>query len=144
MTITRNPYKKTLTPNFLGAKFIYTEKYITTGLLDHIYNKNKLVTKTSVVKYLKAADEYAFIISMIMATTVEDIFIFETIKTDKGKDQKIVTIDQEYSHIFNLWLEKNVKPEHYKSVISLLKDPVDYAKEAEKTHLSDMLLFSGK
>ena len=42
---------------------------------------------------------------------------------------------------FTSWLEENIKPDHYKSVKSLLTDPAKYAYKVPKTHLADMLLF---
>ncbi|ENA1773563.1 hypothetical protein ABF237_002234 [Yersinia ruckeri] len=144
--ITHNPYKNELKHTFLGAKVIYTKKYITKELLSHIYNKNKLATQPAVVKYLKAADEYAFITSMITATThlTNIVSILNPTEINTKKYNSTGTINSENRNILGSWLNENVKPKYHESIISLLTNPVDYAKKARKTYLSDMLLLSGK
>ncbi|CQH44012.1 hypothetical protein [Yersinia mollaretii] len=62
---------------------------------------------------------------------------------NKTKNEYIYpgVMNKENGKYFTPWLEANIKPEHHKSVRSLLTDPARYADTSPKTHLADMLLF---
>ncbi|WP_186367623.1 hypothetical protein, partial [Yersinia aldovae] len=65
----------TLALNIYGNELSYTPNYISMGLFNGIYNNESenindmTLRETDTRQYLKVADEYAFIMTMIVATT---------------------------------------------------------------------------
>ncbi|CNK00282.1 Uncharacterised protein [Yersinia aldovae] len=133
-----------------GAPKIFTSAYITNNLKDKIYNNGfRLSNNENIVNYLKSADEYAFLLTIIATTTTSDVLrdnIINSVDTDISTDSSS-SAGMSYSENrdeLTTWVNKHVKPEHKSKVDLLLSAPNKHAELKDKIYLSDMLLFSGK
>ncbi|WP_145520863.1 hypothetical protein [Yersinia mollaretii] len=126
-----------------GEPCIYTENYITDNLLYEIYDKNDRISNNKdVAKYLKAADEYAFLLTIIAATTKYRTLREAIISpTEVRNPRKLGFINKECIHE---WVGQHVKSQHKCTVNLLFSAPDKYAVLNSDIYLSDMLLLSGK
>ncbi|WP_145575051.1 hypothetical protein [Yersinia mollaretii] len=126
-----------------GEPCVYTENYITDNLLYEIYDKNdKISNNKDVAKYLKAADEYAFLLTIIAATTKSKVLREAIISPDPTrKIQRLSYVNRER---VSDWIRYNTEFQHRDRVNLLLSAPDKYAVLNSDIYLSDMLLLSGK
>lgn len=126
-----------------GEPCIYTDNYITGNLLYKIYDENSRVANNKdVAKYLKAADEYAFLLTIIGATTKYRTLRESFISPTKARNpRKLGFMNKNYIHE---WVDQHVKSQHRDRVHLLLSAPDKYAVLNNDIYLSDMLLLSSK
>ncbi|HDL6963747.1 TPA: hypothetical protein PXM28_003092 [Yersinia enterocolitica] len=123
-----------------GESCIYTEHYITSNLLSNIYdNDSKLLNNKDVVKYLKSADEYAFLLTFIAATTKSEALRNTIISPTWARNpEKMSEINKVH---LTKWIDQHVKSQHRCTVDLLLSAPDMHAELRNNAYLSDMLLF---
>ncbi|AJI95841.1 hypothetical protein BD65_1833 [Yersinia ruckeri] len=125
-----------------GADIIYTENYLPKALADNIYGKNNgLLSDKDTITYLKSADEYAFLLTMIAATTKNIQLRSIILHDDESQDKKTGKMNAGNRGFFDLWINENIKGEHKKTAGLLLVNPKVHANLKGDIYLSDMLLF---
>lgn len=126
-----------------GEQAICTMNYITEKLLGGIYDKNDRISNNKdVAKYLKAADEYAFLLTIIAATTKSKVLREAIISPDPTrKIQRLSYVNRER---VSDWIRYNTEFQHRDRVRLLFSAPDKYAVLNNDIYLSDMLLLSGK
>lgn len=126
-----------------GEPCIYTENYITDNLLYEIYDKNDRISNNKdVAKYLKAADEYAFLLTIIAATTKSKVLREAIISPTSDRNPQKLGISNKL-HL-RTWVDQHVNSQHKRTVNLLFSAPDKYAVLNSDIYLSDMLLLSGK
>ncbi|MFJ1228542.1 hypothetical protein, partial [Yersinia proxima] len=119
---------------------IYTKHYITSDLLHNIYDKHsELSNNKDVVKYLKSADEYAFLLTFIAATSKSKGLRNTIISPTWARNpQKMSAINKVH---LTKWVDQHVKSQDRHTVNLLLSAPDKHAILRNDVYLSDMLLF---
>lgn len=121
-----------------GADVVYTKKYITSELINGIYdNECNLLNNKKIENYLKSADEHAFLLTFIAATTESHTLRFDIL--DAG-NKKLRSNKYELTK----WIVINIRPEHIHKASLLLFSPDSHAILGNNLYLADMLQFSGK
>lgn len=126
---------------------IYTENYITSELKEHIYSEYDVpLTGKNVIKYLKSADEYAFLLTTIAATTENSKLKSIILNDDENQYQDRTTgkMRVENKNEFNQWINEKIKVEHRGSARLLLTNPKLHAELKGDIYLSDMFLLPKK
>lgn len=123
-----------------GEPCIYTKHYITSDLLQNIYDKHsELSNNKDVVKYLKSADEYAFLLTFIAATSKSKGLRNTIISPTWARNpQKMSAINKVH---LTKWVDQHVKSQDRHTVNLLLSAPDKHAILRNDVYLSDMLLF---
>ncbi|CNF26883.1 hypothetical protein [Yersinia mollaretii] len=126
-----------------GEQAICTRNYITEKLLGGIYDKNDRISNNKdVAKYLKAADEYAFLLTIIAATTKSKKLRKAIISpTSDRNTRKLGLLNKLY---LREWVDQHVKSQHRDRVRLLFSAPDEYAVPNNDIYLSDVLKFSDK
>lgn len=130
-----------------GEPVIYTENYITSELKEHIYSEYDVpLTGKNVIKYLKSADEYAFLLTTIAATTENSKLKSIILNDDENQYQDRTTgkMRVENKNEFNQWINEKIKVEHRGSARLLLTNPKLHAELKGDIYLSDMFLLPKK
>jgi len=106
--------------------------------------------------YLKTADEYAFLLSIIECSQPKEVSRaisqeFENIQKEKKKnrsiyDEKIIAFGEWRNTLLrNVFIKAHVKPEFHSTIESMLRDPFEYSTNStDQPYLSEMLDFSKK
>ncbi|CQD40967.1 hypothetical protein [Yersinia mollaretii] len=121
-----------------GAEAVFTKEYITSKLVNKIYDKEyDLLNNEKIADYLKSADEHAFLLTFIAATTES-----HTLRSDilAVGNKKLRSNKYELTK----WIVINIKPEHIHKANLLLFSPDSHAILGNNIYLADMLQFSGK
>lgn len=138
---------------------IYSPNYTTYDLVNNWAREDPL-TKEMVYdySYLRTADEYAFLLSIIIIITND--FELQVEVNDSKVDimhqvypdtcsKKIYkhpgAMNPENKSLFESWISNNVKPKFHRIVEDLLTNPAEVAKNSpNREHLADMLSFPSK
>lgn len=128
---------------------IYTPYAFTKGLREGAYKmvygeNHKLLEKVNGYTFLRAADEYAFLLAMIAATTenkdLRNAVMNPDVDENNGKFPGAMHPDNK--SIFDDWISEHVKPEFHSKVEQLLTNPAQLATVSpDREYLIDMLLF---
>lgn len=99
--------------------------------------------------YLKTADEYAFLLSIIECSKPKEVSRaisqeFENIQKEKNSsiyDEKIIAFGEWSSTLLrNVFIKAHVKPEFHSTIESMLRDPFEYSTNStDQPYLSEML-----
>ncbi|WP_174888671.1 hypothetical protein [Candidatus Hamiltonella defensa] len=121
---------------------VRTPEYITPKLWDAV----KLNSADEIGEkrhYLKTADEYAFLLTIIYSTvsnilTKEDWSGIQ--KNDWGKSDKPGAMNDTNKSMFLNWIRNYVQPAFHSHIENMLRDPYEYAKTSTtQPYLSEML-----
>lgn len=138
-----NIIKPHMTPCFTTTKLLRILKPDAFGGLSHSFSftPDEAAAKKP---YLKVCDEYAFLLSMIEATTRKSAskIAFNAVPVENIDQINGIMNDKNERYFLN-WIQKHVKSKFHLNVESILRDPHEYAeKSSNPPYLSDMLLFS--